>query len=96
MGSYEHMMDDGYTGLGYKLPINDSNKGKSHLIVSMNVRSLNANNAKLVNFINECMPSIICLQEVWTHDLSLNDYDVISVSRKTRKGGGIGFVVRSR
>lgn len=82
------IMDD----VGY---VENLGKGERWLL-SVNVRSIIANRFKIDECIQKQKPVLVALQEVWqVENISLvfDDYNLECLTRKRKRGGGVGFLV---
>ena len=80
----------------------DDINNPSFTLISLNIRSLNRNIDLLKYNINNTKPSVICLQETWSHmtegitndNISIPEYRQTHISRKDKKGGGLIIYIK--
>ena len=70
-------------------------------VIHLNIRGLKGKLAELNNLlVNLKSPKIIILNETWlkegdTNRINIQNYKYEGVPRKNKKGGGVGFIIRS-
>ena len=80
----------------------DDINNPSFTLISLNIRSLKRNIDLLKYNINNTKPSVICLQETWSHmtegitndNISIPEYRQTHISRKDKKGGGLIIYIK--
>ena len=78
----------------YLTPVELGSINKGLSILTQNVRSLQKNSKKLNDLVITSQPDIAALQEVWHGIPEASNYDYISIERSTKRGGGVGFLIK--
>ena len=93
----QHVDDYQQTQLGYISPPDFANIGIQGLkIAALNVRSLLANGNKVTQFLETTGLDILALQEIWTTDGQIPNFDLTYVLRQKKRGGGVGFAIKNQ
>ena len=69
-------------------------KTQGTLVISANIRSYQKNSDKLNYLITEASPDIVAIQEVWQVPPVNADFDIFTILRTKKRGGGLSILVR--
>ena len=63
-------------------------------IVSQNARSVQQNEPALNELISQSQPDVACLQEVWLGGFCPKGYDMVELTRREKRGGGVAILYK--